>query len=162
MANTITGKVAKIGNTQEFQSKSGKTYMRRDLVLDATKFDPYTGERGFDNYPVFEFSGENCAALDTLLLDQVVTVSFDLQGTRYEKDGDTHYFTRIRGYKVEVRPERGNKPTHAYPQQPRAAQTQPAQPATPAQGGYYPPQYGSAPQQPAYPPQYATPDDLPY
>ncbi len=167
MANTITGKVAQIGNTQEFQSKSGKTYMRRDLVLDATKFDPYTGERGVENYPVFEFGGENCKILDTLLLDQIVTVSFDLQGTRYEKDGEDRYFTRIRGYKVEVRPERNNKPTPAYPQQP-AQQSYQVAPGMPPYPGTNP--YPN--QAPARDPRYATntqlvfppqvPDDLPY
>ena len=75
----------------------------RELVLDATKFDPYTGERSYENFPTFEFGGDKCAELDQFKIGEVVTVSFDLQGTKYEKDGQTKFFTRVRGYKVERR-----------------------------------------------------------
>ncbi len=104
MANQITGKIVVIGNTESIPSKDGsKTYNKREIVLDATKFDPYTGERGYENYPTFEFGGDKCAELDQFSVGEIVTISFDLQGTKYEKDGQTRFFTRIRGYKVERR-----------------------------------------------------------
>jgi hypothetical protein len=104
MANQITGKIVVIGNTESIPSKDGsKTYNKREIVLDATKFDPYTGERGYENYPSFEFGGDKCAELDHFSAGEIVTISFDLQGTKYEKDGQTRFFTRIRGYKVERR-----------------------------------------------------------
>lgn len=64
-------------------------------------------------------------------MGDVVAVSFDLQGTKYEKDGQTRFFTSIRGYKVE--------PKQVY---------QPAQPQTlqpPVQQPYYPPQEDNTP-----------------
>lgn len=104
MANQITGKIVVIGSTESIPSKDGsKTYNKREIVLDATKFDPYTGERGYENYPSFEFGGDKCAELDHFSAGEIVTISFDLQGTKYEKDGQTRFFTRIRGYKVERR-----------------------------------------------------------
>lgn len=104
MANQITGKIVVIGNTESIPSKDGsKTYNKREIVLDATKFDPYTGERGYENYPSFEFGGDKCSELDHFSAGEIVTISFDLQGTKYEKDGQTRFFTRIRGYKVERR-----------------------------------------------------------
>lgn len=104
MANQVIGRIYQIGNTEPIQSKDGnKTFYKRELVLDATRFDGFTGERGFDNFPTFEFSGDRCSELDNFKVGDIVTVSFDLQGTKYEKDGQTKFFTRVRGYKVERR-----------------------------------------------------------
>lgn len=102
MANIVLGKVLMIGAKEALQSKDGtKTFYKRELVVDATRFDGLTGERGFDNFPSFEFSGDNCDMLDEFKIGDVVKVSFDLQGIKYEKDGAAHFFTKVRGYKVE-------------------------------------------------------------
>ena len=128
MANQIIGRVFYIGDTNSIKSKDGsKTYYKRELVLDATRFDGLTGQRGYDNYPSI-FSGDNCQLLNQLKIGDVVVVSFDLQGTKYEKDGQTRFFTSIRGYKVE--------PKQVY---------QPAQPQPPVQQPYYPPQEDNTP-----------------
>lgn len=117
MANQIIGRVFQIGDTKEIKSKDGsKTYYRRELVLDATRFDGLTGQRGYDNFPSIEFNGDNCHLLDQLKMGDVVTVSFDLQGTKYEKDGQTRFFTSIRGYKVE--PKQVYQPQYQQPTQP--------------------------------------------
>ena len=121
MANQVIGRVYLIGNTEPIKSKDGsKTYYKRELVLDATRFDGMTGERGFNNFPAFEFSGDKCAELDQYKAGEIVTVSFDLQGTKYEKDGQTKFFTRVRGYKVERRQMQQPQ----APQQPPAPQQQ--------------------------------------
>ena len=102
MANQVIGRVYLIGNTEPIKSKDGsKTYYKRELVLDATRFDGMTGERGFNNFPAFEFSGDKCAELDQYKAGEIVTVSFDLQGTKYEKDGQTKFFTRMKNGKQE-------------------------------------------------------------
>nr|DAX75869.1 MAG TPA: Single-strand binding protein, single stranded DNA-binding protein.3A [Caudoviricetes sp.] len=137
MANQIIGRVFYIGDTNSIKSKDGsKTYYKRELVLDATRFDGLTGQRGYDNFPSIEFNGDNCHLLDQLKMGDVVTVSFDLQGTKYEKDGQTRFFTSIRGYKVE--------PKQVYqPAQPQTPQPQTPQP--PVQQPYYPPQEDNTP-----------------
>ena len=128
MANQIIGRVFQIGDTNEIKSKDGsKTYYKRELVLDATRFDGLTGQRGFDNYPSIEFSGDNCQLLNQIKHGDIVTVSFDLQGTKYEKDGQTRFFTSVRGYKVELKQS-------IQPIQPQQQYQPPAQPT------YQPPQ----------------------
>ena len=103
MENMITGKILRISHTVQIPSKDGsKTYPKREVVLDATRYDRYTGERGYDNFPAFEFGGEKCAELDSYQQGQVVTISFDLQGRRWEKDGEVKYITTVRGYKIEA------------------------------------------------------------
>ena len=104
MANQITGRIEKICDIQEIPSKSGgKSFFKREIIIDATRFDPYTGERNFDNYPCIEFTGDKCNELDRFKVGQVVTVSFDLQGRKWVKDGEEKYITSVRGYKIEER-----------------------------------------------------------
>ena len=106
MALTITGKVHSVGNTQSIASKNGgHPFLKREIVLDATRFDPYTGERDkFENFPQFEFSGEKCSELDKCKVGDVVTISFTLQGSFYKgQDGIERNFTRVRGYEIELK-----------------------------------------------------------
>ena len=125
MANQIIGRVFQIGDTNEIKSKDGsKTYYKRELVLDATRFDGLTGQRGYDNYPSIEFIGDNCQRLNQFKPGDIVTVSFDLQGTKYEKDGQTRFFTSVRGYKVELK--QSSQPQQQY-QQPTPPAYQPPQ-----------------------------------
>lgn len=109
MANQITGKILYIYPTQQLTSKDGsKTFYKRSIVLDLTRFDPYTGERSqFENTPMLEFTNDRCQELDKFKVGQVVTISFDVQGTRYkDKSGAEQIFTRIQPYKIEAKQQR--------------------------------------------------------
>lgn len=141
MANTITGRIVEIGRTEQIPSKDlSRAFLKREIVLDATRYDPWTGERsGFENFPQLEFTGDKCAELDRFAKGQVVTITFDLQGMRYQdKDGNVKYFTKARPYKIEAR-----QPA----QQPAQATQQQSNPTTYAQ------QPGYMSQPPVYPPQ---------
>ena len=156
MANQITVRVFSIGQTQSIQTKSGNPFTKREIVLDASKYDMYTGEKGFENYPMFEFIGEKCKDLDGYQVGQVVTISFDLQGGFYDdKDGVKKNITKVRGYKIEARTS-----VQAQPQQQVQPQAAP-QPQQQAQSriGYQPqPQY---PQQQSQTPPPPGMNDLP-
>lgn len=105
MANQITGKILYIYPTQQLPSKDGsKTYLKRGIVIDCTRLDPYTGERGFENTPLLEFIGDKCSELDNYQIGQIVNITFDVQGTRYRnKDGVEQIFTRVQPYRIEPR-----------------------------------------------------------
>lgn len=118
MANTITGRIRKITPVQEITGKSGKTFAKRTLVLDAARYDQNTGEKKYDNYPSFEFSGESMKILDNFREGDAVTVSYDINGREFE-DPNTHevkYFNTIRGYKVE--PYGKREEAHVQAQEP--------------------------------------------
>lgn len=103
MANAITGRIHRITPKQTITGKSGKTFAKRTLVLDAARYDTHTGEKKFDNYPSIEFSGDGMKILDGFKEGDAVTVSYDINGREFE-DPETHeirYFNTIRGYKVE-------------------------------------------------------------
>lgn len=129
MANQLTGKILYIYPSQQIPSKDGsKTIVKRSIVIDCTRFDPYTGERGFENTPMLEFIGDRCAELDKYQVGQIVTISFDVQGTRYRnKDGAEQIFTRVQPYRIEARqvqqqqaaPVQQPAPQPTYQQQPQ-------------------------------------------
>ena len=120
MANQLTGKILYVYPTQQLPSKDGtKTLVKRGIVIDCTRFDPYTGERGFDNTPMLEFIGDRCAELDKYQVGQIVTISFDVQGTRYRnKDGVEQIFTRVQPYRIEPRQTQQAAPVQQPASQP--------------------------------------------
>lgn len=135
MANQLTGKILYIYPSQQIPSKDGsKTIVKRGVVIDCTRFDPYTGERGFENTPMLEFIGDRCAELDKYQVGQIVTISFDVQGTRYRnKDGVEQIFTRVQPYRIELR--QTQQPTTPIQQQaPQSTYQQQTQNFPPPQG----------------------------
>ena len=132
----VTGRVIALSAVQEIPSTTaGNPPMKkRELYLDMTMYDPYTGERSEkENKPLLEFGGDKVldkiAALN-LQKDDVVTVSFVIQGTPYKdkQTGKSRVYTAIRCYDIEVVRKAGQQ----------SAQT--AQPAPEPQGqcGYDP------------------------
>lgn len=141
--NTKSGVVLAVGQPQQIASqRSGKTYTKRTLYLDCTTFDPYTGQRSqYENKLLFEFMESKTALLDNIKPGQVVTVSFDLQGTEItDQAGQTKHYIHVRPFGIDVR----------QMQQPQTPQQLAPQPA---------PQYQQQEQQ--FPPQY-TNDDAPF
>lgn len=147
--NTKSGVVLAVWQPLQIVSKSGKTFTKRSLYLDCTTFDPYTGQRSqYENKLLFEFMENKTSLLDNIKVGQVVTVSFDLQGTEItDQTGQTKHFIHVRPFGIEVR----------QVQQPQVPQQQYAPQPTPQ----YPPQQAQQ-----FPPQQTPPqqtnDDMPF
>lgn len=145
MANTITGRVLSVGQPLQVTGRDpSRPIIKRELLIDCTRHDPYTGERSqYENTPLLEFIGDACRDLDTLRQGDIVTVTFSVEGTRY-RDKSTQQekvFTRVRPYRVEKR----QKPQQPAPpvQQPQSApayhpQSAPMAQAPQSQQGYDP------------------------
>jgi hypothetical protein len=143
----VIGIIKQIGQTQSVPTKSGQPFIKRKLVLDAAQYDRYTGQKLFDNFPSFEFTGERVKLLDGLQPGQLVNVSFDIYGKYSESNND--YFNSVVGYKIEpVVRHQPAQPQQSQPQQPAATpQPQvyyqhPQQPQQPSQPAWTPPQVG--------------------
>ena len=103
--NTIKAKVHLVGELKTIPSKNGgEPFKKRELVLDASRFDPYTGEKSGDNFVVIEFSNKRCEELDKVSKGDLVSVSFVLQGREYtdQNTGTVRYFTSIVGVSIIV------------------------------------------------------------
>ena len=120
MANQITGRIIEIGQTVQIPSKNGGSpFTKREFILDATTYDPYTGERSeYENIIPLEFSGDKCAELDRFNQGDVVTISFVLQGRSWTNlDGEFKRMASIRCYKIEARGGVSHSPQTASAQQ---------------------------------------------
>ena len=100
MANQISGKVLIIDDVITIPTRSGNTFTKRQIVLDASHYDPMTGQK-YENYPAFDFVGNIVNELDNFKVGDLVTISFALNGRPFDKDGKTTYFTSVNGYKIE-------------------------------------------------------------
>ena len=144
MANQITGRILYIYPTQQIPSKDGsKNILKRGIVIDCTRFDPWTGERsGFENTPLLEFTGDRCAELDKYHKGDIVTITFDVQGTRYRnRDGVEQIFTRVQPYRIELRQGKQTAQRAQPVQQPQAVQ----QPVYQQPAPNFPPPAGDVP-----------------
>ena len=118
MAFQINGIIQHIGNTVSIPYQD-KVFNKRELVLDCSYRNQFTGQIERANYPKFEFTGNHVDDLNDFNIGDIVTVSFSLNGSRSEKDGQVRYFTNVQGYKIEKYQSRynqqqdGNQPTQA-------------------------------------------------
>lgn len=121
MANQITGKVIAFSDVETIASSDPKRepFRKRKLYIDCTRYDPYTGERDkYENTPLLEFGGKVLEDLEALIKaglkkDDVVDITFDIQGTAYKNrsTGKQDVFTRVRPYKIELHSNREQAPT---------------------------------------------------
>lgn len=111
MALQIIGKIKQIGNVVAIPMKNGTSYNKREMVLDCTHYDPYTGEP-YENFVKFEFGGNRCDELNKYKVGDDVMVSFRLQGKAYadKTTGQQSYFTTVVGYKCEPFVRGGQQP----------------------------------------------------
>ena len=139
MANVINGRVIALSGIKEVASSDPQkpAIKKRELYMDCTRYDPYTGERSeYENKPLLEFGGDKVLnKIESLGLQQndIVAVKFEVQGTPYKDKttGKTKVFTSIRCYDIEVVRRAGQ--AVQQPQQQAAPVQQPApQPAAPA------------------------------
>lgn len=108
MAFQINGIIQQIGNTESIPYQD-KVFKKRELVLDCSYRNQFTGQIERANYPKFEFTGNHVNDLNGFKIGDIVTVSFSLNGSRSEKDGQVRYFTNVQGYKIEIYQSRYNQ-----------------------------------------------------
>jgi hypothetical protein len=131
MANYITGRVIAVSAVQRTQPKdaSKQPIEFKQLFIDCTRFDPYTGERSqFENTPLLDFQGENMKLLDNIKENDIVQVAIDITGRKYtDEGGQMKVFNSIRPYQLRKLERQGA--VAASPTQ----QAAPAQQAAPTQ-----------------------------
>lgn len=108
MAFQISGIIQHIGNTESIPYQD-KVFKKRELVLDCSYRNQFTGQIERANYPKFEFTSNHVDDLNDFYIGDIVTVSFSLNGSRSEKDGQVRYFTNVQGYRIEKYQSRYNQ-----------------------------------------------------
>jgi hypothetical protein len=84
------GTIVEIGAEQQITEK----FKKREFVIeDTTKPE-------WPELIKFQVTQDKCDLLTPLKLMQFVTVSFNLRGRKYEKDGKTNYFTNLEAWRI--------------------------------------------------------------
>lgn len=136
MGFQLIGKIIAINQIETVASKSDstKTFQRRQVYLDCSRYDSITGEQLQENKPLLEFGGKGLEQLNELVnqglkKDDLVSVEFAVQGTSYkDAQGNTKNYTGIRPYGIErYKPKsQQNGQQSAQGQQQGAQSNQPA------------------------------------
>lgn len=74
MAFQISGIIQQIGNTESIPYQD-KVFKKRELVLDCSYRNQFTGQIERANYPKFEFAGNHVDDLNGFNMGDIVTVS---------------------------------------------------------------------------------------
>lgn len=95
MSFEITGRLAEIFQTQQISDK----FQKREFILEIKE----TSSGGFEfvEYIKFQAVQDKCGLLDALQTDDMVKVSFNLRGRKWEKDGKVSYFTNLDAWRIE-------------------------------------------------------------
>lgn len=115
MALTIKGKIYKVLPVAS-KEHNGKTYLNRDVILDCSTFDQYTGERR-DNFPSFNFYGSKCEELNNYNQGDIIEITYNLNGSKYpdKVTKEEKYYTKLSAFKIERIGQ--NQPTQSCPPQ---------------------------------------------
>ena len=94
--NTMVGVIKAVGQTVNVSKQAGKEYLKRELVLDCSRYDPNDGTK-LENYVVFEFVQKHCDDLNGFNIGERVEVKFFISGREWQ-DKIIHSIT---GYGIE-------------------------------------------------------------
>lgn len=109
MAFTLIGRIIAVDQQQTVASKNdaSKTFQRRQVYLDCSRYDSITGEQLSENKPLLEFGGKGLDQLNELCKQglkkgDLVAIEFAVQGSTYKDgQGNVKNFTGIRPYSIE-------------------------------------------------------------
>ena len=142
MAFTLIGRIIAVDQQQTVASKNdaSKTFQRRQVYLDCSRYDSITGEQLSENKPLLEFGGKGLDQLNELCKQglkkgDLVSIEFAVQGNTYkDASGNVKNFTGIRPYAIEryiPKSQQRQQQEQAVPQA-AAPQQSPAQAPAPA------------------------------
>jgi hypothetical protein len=109
MAFVLIGRIIAVDQQQTIASKTDatKTFQRRQVYLDCSRYDSITGEQLQENRPLLEFGGKGLDQLNELVKQglkkgDLVSIEFAVLGNTYkDAQGNTKNFTGIRPYSIE-------------------------------------------------------------
>jgi hypothetical protein len=91
----ITGRLADKFETQVISDR----FQKREFILEIKS----TGSNGFEfvDFVKFQTTQDKCSLLDQYSVDDMVKVSFNLRGRKWEKEGQISYFTNLEAWRIE-------------------------------------------------------------
>jgi len=102
MSFETTGKLIEVYPITAISDK----FKKREFVIEQAE-----SKNGFDfkDYVKFQVTQDKCSLPDQVKIGDMVKVSFNLRGRKWEKDGNVNYFTNLEAWKLE---SVGSKPAN--------------------------------------------------
>jgi len=94
MAFEVTGKVIDIQPVNKVSDK----FRKREFVIEKKEMG---GSSVFVDYLKFQLTQDKCDLINESFMNEEVKVTFNLRGTKWEKEGRTGYFTNLDTWKIE-------------------------------------------------------------
>ena len=109
MSFEINGRLAEKYETQKVSDR----FQKREFVLEIKS----TGTSGYEfvDFIKFQSTQDRCTLLDQFNVDEMVKVSFNLRGRKWEKDGQVSYFTNLEAWRIEKLESETNEPATDIP-----------------------------------------------
>jgi hypothetical protein len=111
MSFEINGRLAEKFETQKVSDR----FQKREFILEIKS----TGSSGYEfvDFIKFQSTQDKCALLDQFNIDDMVKVSFNLRGRKWEKEGQVSYFTNLEAWRIEKIQNEGTEPAIGTPTQ---------------------------------------------
>jgi hypothetical protein len=94
MSFETTGRIVEVYPTSNISDK----FRKREFVIEQS--ETRNGYE-FKEFVKFQLTQDKCALADQYKTGDVVKVSFNLRGRKWEKDGSVNYFTNLEAWKIE-------------------------------------------------------------
>jgi len=94
MSLEITGKLVSRSETQVISEK----FSKRDFVIEITE---ESGGNSYPQYVKLQLTKNKVDLISKFKQNDMIKVSFNLKGKKYEKNGKTDYFTNLEAWRIE-------------------------------------------------------------
>ena len=111
MSFEINGRLAEKFETQKVSDR----FQKREFVLEIKS----SGSSGYEFVDLIKFQAtqDKCALLDQFNVDDMVNVSFNLRGRKWERDGQVSYFTNLEAWRIDKMQNQTSDPAVGTPAQ---------------------------------------------
>ena len=99
MSFEITGKLIEKFETKQVSDK----FRKREFVVEKKA---ESGGMDFSDYIKFQLTQDRCELLDSFQINDMIRISFNIRGNKWEKNGTVSYFTNLDVWKIEPVEER--------------------------------------------------------
>lgn len=122
MALEVTGRLFEKFDMQQISA----TFTKREFVIEIS--EQAANGMTYTNYASFQLANTQCSLIDNFQLGDMITVTFNIRGNKWERDGTVRYITNLNAWRVQAANLAGGVPTQPV-NQPFSAPQQ-AAPAT--------------------------------
>lgn len=95
MSYEIQGKIIQKGDTEQKSEK----FKKREFVIESERV--VNTSMIFNDFVKFQLTQDRCDLVESYQVGDMVKVNFDIRGNKWEKNGETVYFTNLEAWRLE-------------------------------------------------------------